>query len=293
MVKKSLGRGLEALIPASEPAASQSGETGGEGQSVLQLPLEQIRANRWQPRQDFDEIGIEELAASFNSSGLLQPIVVQRGEHGYELIAGERRLRAARKAGWRTIPAILTEVDEQRRLQLALVENIQRENLNPMEEALAYQNLLQVAGCTQEELAALVGKERSTISNSLRLLKLPPEIQQDLREGLISSGHARAILSLQEPREQFKLCRLIRDKGYSVRQAEEYVKKLQQNKTKPGLKPPVALDPILSSIQEKMTRRLATKVQISPAPKGKGGKIVIEYYSNEDLERVIQSMQIT
>ncbi len=291
MVKKTLGRGLEALIPSGP--AEPTGEGGyGEVEVIYQLPLDQIYANRLQPRQDFDESTIEGLAASINSSGILQPVVVQKTSQGYELIAGERRMRAAKKAGWQTIPAILTQVDEKERLQLALIENIQREDLNSMEEALAYQNLIQIANYTQEELSGVVGKERSTISNSLRLLKLPAEIQQHLRAGEISSGHARALLSLGSSQEQIELCQLIIAKGLSVRQVEECVRgdvKLPKKKADKPSKPP--LDVMLQSIQDQLAQRFVTRVKINPAAKGGGGKIVIDYYSVEDLERIIQSIK--
>ncbi|MBI5787284.1 MAG: ParB/RepB/Spo0J family partition protein [Candidatus Schekmanbacteria bacterium] len=293
MAKKTLGRGLDALIPTGPEEESAEPEIKNvDGDVIYHLSVDEIQPNRWQPRQDFDDAGIEGLAASIATAGILQPIVVQKSDSGYELIAGERRLRAAKKAGWQTIPAIVTKATEKQGLQMALVENIQRENLNPMEEALAYQNLLAIADCSQEELAQMVGKDRSTVSNSLRLLKLPAEIQQHLRHDQLTSGHARAILALGGMQEQHKLCKLIMEKGLSVRQAEEYVKLQQNQKDAPAKSSKPPLDAILQSIQEQLTHRLATKVKLEPASRGNKGRIVIEYFSAEDLDRILQVLEV-
>lgn len=291
MAKQGLGRGLDALIPTKKILEEEKIEISENGQdTVHRLPVGKIRANRWQPRLDFDEDSIERLSESLKESGILQPIVVQKSDGGFELIAGERRLRAAKLAGWETIPAIITDATEQQRLQLSIIENIQRENLNAMEEALAYQNLIHMADCTQEELASLVGKERSTVANSLRLLKLPPEIQSYVRQGEISPGHARSILALNNPKEQFELCDLIIKKGLSVRQSEEYIKNKQGGKTKNSSKE-TSKDAVLLSLQDRLTRKFATKVKIAHQNRTNKGKIIIEYYSSQDLDRIIQSLE--
>ncbi|MGQ9778384.1 MAG: ParB/RepB/Spo0J family partition protein [Bacillota bacterium] len=282
---RGLGRGLGALIPELE-------EVESEGR--LEVPIAQIRPNPFQPRRDFDPEKLAELAASIKEHGVLQPILLRRVEGGYQVVAGERRLRAAEQAGLTTIPAVIGEFSDATMMQVALVENLQRADLNPLEEAEAYRRLMEEFGLTQEEIAQKVGKSRSAIANTLRLLNLPPAIQEDLRAGRASEGHARAILGLSDEAEQLAAWREVVERGLSVRAAEELVKaraaKKRQDVSRETAKAPRpgsgGLDPLLQEIEDRIRAVLGTKVKIRPA--GKGGRIEIEYYSQEELERILE-----
>ena len=280
--KMTLGKGLSALFPDIGSVMDEAGKTG----APTLLDIENIHPNPYQPRKIFDPEKIEELAASLRSSGIIQPLVVRKGSDGYELIAGERRWRAAVKAGIKEVPVIIKDVSDDQVLKLSLIENLQRENLNPLEEADAYYRLIEDFKLLQETVGEVVGKNRSTITNALRLLKLPDEIKKDLSAGKISSGHARAILVLDNNARRITLHREIIKRGLSVRQTEALVKHWKEGKRLPAhRKEPVEL----KSIREKLQRTLATQIKIFR--KGNQGKIEILFFSDDDLERILEIIQ--
>ncbi len=276
-----LGKGLGALIP--EPEAE------GE-RRLFYCGIEEIHPRRSQPRKHFDEANLLELAETIKEKGILQPLTVRKVEEGYELLAGERRWRAAQKAGLKEVPVILREADEREALEISLIENLQREDLNPIEEAEGYRHLIEEFGISQEEVSRRVGKDRSTITNALRLLKLPPDIKNLLIQNRITPGHARAILSIESLEKQKELCDAILKKDLSVRETEALAKRMsERSKTKKTLeKRKEELLNQLQSLQDTLRKHLGTKVKIQP--KGKKGKIEIEYYSFEDLERIAETI---
>ena len=279
MSRKALGRGLKALIPETKPP---------DGQSIRELDIDKVVPGRSQPRQDFDSDGIRELADSIRSRGIIQPVIVHAsGGNTFELIAGERRWRAAREAGLKKVPAIVRDVGEAEALEMALIENIQREDLNPIEAAQAYRQLIETFGLTQEEAAVQVGKDRSSVANHLRLLKLPAEIQEDLSRGKLSMGHARAILSLQGKEKQLQARRKILSRGLSVREAEALVKKLAAGQPTTTRKNAIK-DIYIKQLEDNLRRSLGTKVAIRPH--GKGGSIEIGYFSTAELERLMEQI---
>jgi len=275
--KRGLGKGLGALIPVAEPE---------DEETVREINIEDIRPNSFQPRRAFDEEKLAEMAESVRTHGILQPVVVRSIIGGYELVAGERRWRAAQLAGLVRIPAVIRELSEGEMMEVALIENIQREDLNPLEEAEAFKILLTEFGLTQEELAQRVGKSRSHIANILRLLNLTPEVQSYVSRGTITMGHARALLALSEPRAQLAACRQVVEKGLSVRETEELLRRVP---AKPAQKKRIPPDPGLLELETRIRRALSTKVRIRPGRKG--GKIEIEYYSAEELERLAALLQ--
>jgi ParB family chromosome partitioning protein len=274
--KQALGKGLNALIPTG-------GEEGGGPRGSFLCPVEQIRPNPDQPRKHFDEQSLESLAVTIKEKGVLQPLLVRRVGNRYELIAGERRLRAAKKAGLEEVPVLIREAEESDRLELSVLENIQREDLNPIEEARAYKQMLDRLELTQEELARRVGKDRSSVANTVRLLQLPREIQEDIAVGRLSSGHARAILALDREVMQLKLWALIKDKGLSVREAEKRVHEMKEGKAGKE-KPPAPLDPDMQTLQDELCQHFGTRVKIQTGKEG--GKIQIRYSSAEELNRL-------
>lgn len=274
--KQALGKGLNALIPTG-------GEEGGGPRGSFLCPVEQIRPNPDQPRKRFDEQSLESLAVTIKEKGVLQPLLVRRVGNRYELIAGERRLRAAKKAGLEEVPVLIREAEESDRLELSVLENIQREDLNPIEEARAYKQMLDRLELTQEELARRVGKDRSSVANTVRLLQLPREIQEDIAEGRLSSGHARAILALDREVMQLKLWAQIKDKGLSVREAEKHVHEMKEGKAGKE-KPPAPLDPDMQTLQDELCQHFGTRVKIQTGKEG--GKIQIRYSSAEELNRL-------
>ncbi len=273
MKKGVLGRGLDALIP-----------TERAGYGYMFLGIEEMRPNTFQPRKDFDEEGIQELAASIQEKGIIQPLVVRKTENGYEIIAGERRWRAAQRAGLTKVPVIIKDVSDREVLELALVENLQREDLNPIEEATAYEQLIEDFGLTHEEISRRIGKERSTITNQLRLLRLPDEVKQALIEGEITAGHARALLSLQSLSKAKEILEAIRKDKLSVRKTEKLVQKLSQEKE--SVIKLHDVDPYIKHLADELKKALGTQVKI--VDKGGEGKIEIEYYSKDELERLIE-----
>lgn len=276
MVKKGLGRGLQALIPTKE-------EPKIEG-AVTEIEITSIHVNKKQPRKFFSEEKLEELAASIKEHGIVQPIVVSPVKAGgYELVAGERRWRACKRLGIKTIPVIIKDVTERQRAEIALIENIQRENLNPAEEAVAYKTLMDDYGLTQEELSSRVGKSRPFIANTVRLLNLPKEVLEMLQDGRLSAGHARAILGLTKHRDQIELAKKVVAGNLSVRQTELAIK--NGIKTKEQDKPLVKREPIILAVEEKLRSRFSTQVKIRNGKKA--GRIEIDYYDQEDLKRII------
>lgn len=276
-----LGKGLGALIPEFEQP---------ESKTLFYCGIEEIVPNRSQPRKHFDESKLQELADSIKEKGVLEPLIVRRIGQGYELIVGERRWRAAQRAGLKEVPVLVKEAEGREALEISLIENLQRENLNPIEESEAFRRLTEEFGISQAELATRIGKDRTTITNALRLLKLPLEVRNQLLENRITSGHARAILSLETKEKQKELCTLIIQKGLSVREAEALAKRWSK-KTKKAVTPAKGrkdLESQLNSLQDSLRRYLGTKVLIMQ--KGKRGKIEIEYYSPEDLERIVEAI---
>ena len=277
MEGKALGKGLSALIPERKE--------GVAGEKILNIKTASVLDNSWQPRAVYDDDKLQELMASIKEKGILQPILVRVKGDQYEVVAGERRLKAARALNLEMIPAIVKDVTDQEAFVIALIENIQREELNPIEEAQAYHRLVEEFEYSQEDVARSVGKDRSTISNLLRLLKLPAEIRNSISGGKISVGHARALLSLEEPAERDRLYGLIISKGLSVREIESLV----QSKNKTGARRAKAKETKnrdIIALEEDLQRALGTKVRL--ATQKKRGKIVIEYYSYDDLDRIIQ-----
>jgi ParB family transcriptional regulator, chromosome partitioning protein len=275
MNKRGLGRGLGALLSA----------TPGEGDSLVDVSIDQIEPNPNQPRKSFESNALEELAASIRSSGLIQPVVVRRVTDGYQLIAGERRWRAARQAGLERIPAIVREATDAESLELALVENLLREDLNPIEEAEAYRSLLAQFGWTQEQLAQRIGRDRTSIANALRLLRLPDEIQDDLRGGRLTMGHARALLALGTTAEQLTLRDEILAHDWSVRATEDSIRAAES--TAPAQRTPRrrrGRSVELAALEQSLQRALMTRVVISGNERR--GKIEVTYATADELERL-------
>lgn len=287
-----LGRGLNALFNAIPGALEDAAN------ALKEIPLREIRKNPFQPRKSFSPEGLRELKESLNTSGLLQPITVRRapegGEH-YELVAGERRLRAATELGWTTISAIVKELDDRELLSLALVENLQRSDLNPVEEAEGYSRLIGEFGHTQQTVASLVGRDRSTVANMLRLLQLPTALLQMLRDGLLTIGHARPLLGLQDDTKIMGLAHEIIKKGLSARDIEQRVR---ENREKPAIRkrgrpPKTDVRPTdLRTIEERLRRHLQTDVVLSVVQSNKGS-IRIAFYSPDDLERIIELLGLS
>jgi ParB family transcriptional regulator, chromosome partitioning protein len=283
MHRKVLGRGLEALIPGAGAAAGSGAATTEPKGGVTEIMVEDVAPNPHQPRVRFDDEAIRELAASIKTSGVLQPILVRRARDGYELVAGERRLRASRLAGLDRIPAVVRDVDDREMLEMALVENIQRENLNPIEEAKAYQALQERAKLTHDQISERVGKQRVSITNTLRLLGLPPEVQDQVSRGTLTAGHARALLSLETPGDQVVVGRYIVSKGFSVRRTEAYIRRrVRRQHSRPS--PRAAA---LAEWETKLQQKFSTRVSIRRGRKG--GKVEFEFYGDEDLERLFES----
>jgi len=254
--------------------------------SATEIPLEKIVPNPQQPRLHFDETKLGELADSIKEHGILQPLIVSRVGDNYELIAGERRFQAAKRIGLQTVPVVVRSVTEQQKLELAIIENIQRHNLNPIEEAKAYLRLLDEFSMQQEAVAKKMGKSRSSVANTLRLLHLPIEIQRAVGEGKISEGHAKALLAIENPEKQRAVFDLIIKEELTVRETEMKVRSIS---VKPHMRSAIALNPKILERMEHLTQMLGTKVRI--APSGKGGKVVIEYYSPEDLDELFRRLE--
>ena len=284
MQKKGLGRGLSALIPS---AIDSKTESRGDS-STLEIAVDRITPSPFQPRRSFDEAKIEELANSIRNQGIIQPLVARPKNDGYELIAGERRWRAAMKAGLTRVPVVVRQASDHEALQLALVENLQREDLNPIEEASGYRRLQEEFQWSQEEMAERVGKSRPAIANSLRLLGLPAEVQKEVSAGNLPAGQARALLGLHTEALIVSACRDVIAKGLSTRETEKMVRLLLMGRKKRRVAP--LMDPDLKSVVENLQRVLGTRVRLIPKARSSKGKIEIEYYALTDLERIIATI---
>ncbi len=280
--QRGLGRGLNALLSDEALNVANSDEA-----VVKLVDINDVEPNFGQPRKDFSEAELQELSKSILEHGIIQPLIVREKGEKYEIVAGERRYRAARIAGVNEIPIIIKAFSDQQTLEVALIENIQREDLNPMELANAYSLLMERFDLSQEEVADKVGKSRPTVSNIMRLLKLGPYAQEKLREGLITIGHAKVLLTVKDAQVQKELVERIMDQVLTVRELEKYIEELEKNKSKKNQKKPES-NPFYREIQENLQKILGTKVSISKGTKK--GKIEIEYYSDEQLTRIIEMM---
>lgn len=284
-MRRALGRGLDALIPGAgrttgvEPVAAPSAvESAGPS-----VPIDEIQPNPRQPRTEFSEAALDELAASIRQQGVVQPLLVRPlPTGGYELIAGERRLRAAERAGLSHVPIFVREVSDAESLEIALVENIQRDDLNPLEEATAYQKLMSEFGHTQEEIAIRVGKSRPAVANTLRLLRLPESIKEELSRGRLTAGHARVLLSIEKTDAQLRAAKQMLARQMSVRDAEQLAATHRSSSR------PTTRDPNRAALERELSTSLGTRVRITP--KGRGGRIEIEFYSQEELQGLISRL---
>lgn len=307
MAKKGLGKGLGAIFgedvvkenkeetekKAKAKAEAKAAEEMDEKGRILMLKLDLVQPNKEQPRKTFDEEKINELAESIKNYGVLQPLLVQKNDSFYEIIAGERRWRAAKAAGLKEVPAVLKEYSKQEAMEISLIENVQRADLNPIEEALGYRQLIDEFGLTQEEIAVRVAKSRTAITNTMRLLKLDEQIQNMLVQGVITSGHARALLSLEGTQMQLKAAKEILDKKLSVRETERLVKRLQKEASgekNEEKKKDETLALIYQDLEDRMKSVMGTKVSIHNKDKNKG-RIEIEYYSEAELERIVEMIE--
>ena len=290
MAKRGLGKGLDSLIPSNvmettkSPAPSK--EKNEEGAVVVKLSM--VEPNREQPRKNFDEDSLQELADSIRQFGLLQPILVQDKKSYYEIIAGERRWRAAKLAGLKEVPVIIRNLTDQEVVEISLIENIQREDLTPIEEAQAYKRLLEEFHLKQDEVAERVSKSRTAVTNSMRLLKLCEPVQKMVVDGMISTGHARALLAIEDPEQQYLIAQKVFDEKLSVREVEKLVKNLNKP-PKPARQENTTLNVIYQDISERLKQSLGTKVSIQAKENG-AGKIEIEFYNHEDLDRLLEQM---
>lgn len=305
MAKKGLGKGLGAIFgedvvkenkeetEKKAKAEAKAAEEMDEKGRILMLKLDLVQPNKEQPRKTFDEEKINELAESIKNYGVLQPLLVQKNDSFYEIIAGERRWRAAKAAGLKEVPAVLKEYSKQEAMEISLIENVQRADLNPIEEALGYRQLIDEFGLTQEEIAVRVAKSRTAIANTMRLLKLDEQIQNMLVQGVITSGHARALRSLEDTQMQLKAAKEILDKKLSVRETERLVKRLQKEASgekKEEKKKDETLALIYQDLEDRMKSVMGTKVSIHNKDKNKG-RIEIEYYSEAELERIVEMIE--
>jgi ParB family transcriptional regulator, chromosome partitioning protein len=287
MSRNALGKGLEALIPQVPSEPVKTGEQPKEG--LVHIGIDKIRSNPYQPRTRMDEEKLSELTASIKEKGIIQPVVVRQAGEEYELVAGERRLTAAKRLGWEKIPVVIAErLSKEDMLELSLIENLQREDLNPIDTARGYQRLMEECSLSQDQMAQKIGKDRSTIANTLRLLHLPEEVQKRVSQGELSEGHARAILPLPDEREQITLAKRVIQEGLSVRKIEELV---YGHKKLPVTKRKIRTSPAFFEIEEKMKQFFGTAVKVKA--KEKGGEIKIEFYSEEDLTRILELLKIT
>ncbi|HJA13360.1 MAG TPA: ParB/RepB/Spo0J family partition protein [Candidatus Mediterraneibacter merdipullorum] len=291
--RNGLGKGLDSLIPnkaGGKTTAASAKDSGGvkaekeTGNGEVLVKINEVEPNREQPRKDFDEDSLMELADSIKQFGILQPLLVHKKKDYYEIIAGERRWRAAKLAGVKEVPVIIKEYTEQEIVEISLIENIQRENLNPIEEAMAYKRLLEEFDLKQDEVAERVSKSRTAVTNSMRLLKLSDRVQQMIVDDMISTGHARALLALDDEEQQYLIANKIFDEKLSVRETEKLVKSLK-NPKKEVKKEKQEHTFVYQNLEEQMKNIMGTKVSVNPKANGKG-KIEIEYYSEEELERI-------
>jgi len=285
MAKRVLGRGLGALIPEKPEQDHGHILESNVTQAVTNIPIDKIKANKYQPREDFSQETLKELASSIKEKGFIQPILVRSSQGGYELIAGERRFKAAQMLNLKEVPVIIKDVSDLDSLELSIIENVQREDLNPIDQAKAYKKLLEEFNMNQEDISDTIGKDRTTVANIVRLLKLPQKIQEYVSRGTISMGHARAILGLDNQSEQMRLCTKVIKNELSVRDTERYAKNVSVSLKKTSAEK----DPNLVSIEEKLSDAFGTKVKIIKGKKG--GRLEVEFYSDTDLERILTLLQ--
>jgi len=276
--KMALGRGLDALLPDIKPMEDIS-------EGYFECDIEQIHPNRYQPRLRFPNDELEEMSLSIKQQGIIQPLLVRKDDHGYELVTGERRLRAAKKAGLKQVPVLVKNIADTDLLEMSIVENVQREDLTPIEEAEAYHRLITEFGLTQDQAAVRVGKSRSAVANLLRLRQLPEQIKTSIMDGTLSMGHARALLGAINSAQQNAVWRVVVSKRLSVRETESLVKRLKAEQKKPKQSSPDSEQRYFLSLSDDLSRHLGTKVQIKR--RGQKGKIEIDFYSNDDLDRLI------
>lgn len=291
MAARGLGKGLDSLIPNTIGEAKEKKESKEKVENKnpeTMVKLSMVEPNGEQPRKNFDEDSLLELAESIKQFGLLQPIIVQDRKNHYEIIAGERRWRAAKMAGLKEIPVIIKNLTNQEIVEISLIENIQRKDLNPIEEAQAYKRLLEEFNLKQDEVAERVSKSRTAVTNSMRLLKLCDEVQQMVVNEMISTGHARALLSIEDPEEQYMIAQKVFDEKMSVREVEKLVKDLHKPEKAPK-KENKSLEVIYQNIENRLKESLGTKVSISPKNNG-AGKIEIEFYNHDDLDRLMEQL---
>ena len=280
MTRRALGRGLSALLSDSPSITNEE---------MIEIDVDLIEPSNFQPRTNFDEERLEQLAQSIRANGIIQPLLVRKTSVGrYQLVAGERRWRASQRAGLQRVPCVVREIPEEKMLELALIENIQRQELNAIEEAHAYKRLIESLGLTQEMVAQRVGRDRTFITNYLRLLRLPEDIQGLVEAEQLSMGHARALLGVDEPDIQRKLAKEIIDKGLSVRQTERTIKRIVEGAEITSSAPSIKEDPNFRAAEDKLRRRLSSKVHITVSQKGSGGKIEIEFFDDNDLNRIYE-----
>ncbi len=290
--KLALGRGLASLIRSPEAESPEPGERstddGFTDQTIIHIALDRIQHNPYQPRADFDPAALDELKRSIQEKGIIQPITVRRIEGGYQLISGERRVRASRSAGLRRIPAYVIRVNsDEEMLELALVENLQREHLNPIEIAISYRRLIDECSFTQEEVSQRIGKDRSTVTNTLRLLKLPEPVQNAVRTGELTGGHARAIAGLEDAASQLAFFKKVVARGLSVRELERLIRERGTKTAKRKGKSVSGSSGTISAVEDRLRRLLSTRVHVRQQQGGRG-EIVLEFYSAEDLERLLE-----
>lgn len=280
--KLALGRGLDALLPDIDPIEDTT-------RAYFECDIERIHPSRYQPRQRFLDNELQEMAISIKQQGIIQPLLVRMDDNGYELITGERRLRAAKKAGLKQVPVIVKTISDTEMLEMSIVENVQRENLNPIEEAEAYHRLINEFNLTQDQAATRVGKSRSAVANVLRLRQLPGQIKAGIMDGTLSMGHARALLGISSATRQIALWRTVVAKKLSVRETERLAKFLKVKKEKPKKSSSNSEQRYLLSLAEELSRRFGTKVQIKQ--RGEKGKVEIEFYNNDDLDRLLSLLK--
>lgn len=279
--KTALGKGLGALIPNSDPLDLTAQGT----KDYFECDIALLHPNRYQPRQHFDEAELEQLSASIKEQGIIQPLIVRKDDVGYELVAGERRLRAAKRAGLEKVPVVVKRLSDTEMLEMSIVENIQRENLNPLEEAAAYKRLMEEFKMTQEQVAGRVGKSRPAVANLLRLRNLPEEIKTAIRQDQLSMGHARSLLALDSSAQQIKLFQEITARGLSVRQTEALVKRFKNSAPADNRRSKTSDNNYFDHLSQELSRQWGSKIQI--ARQGKKGSVRIEFYSDDDLQRLI------
>lgn len=292
MGKSGLGKGLEALFPSNVDISTLSKNVSrGTNEEVIELKLNEIEPNVNQPRKIFDDDKLEELAESIKEHGVIQPIIVSKRDDYYQIVAGERRWRASKKAGLKTIPVVVRNYDDKKLREVALIENIQRQDLNAVDTAKAIKELMEEHELTQEQIAKTLGKSRSSVANSLRILNLDERVQDLIQEGKLSEGHAKSLASIESPQKQYKLALDIINLDLSVRDTENMTKEAKTSAKKKAPAKKGKLEVICKDLENKMKKVLGTKVTINPTTKSKG-KIVIEYYSTEELDRILEIMNI-